>query len=177
MPSLAGNYRRPRHRDSHSSTRRRTLSPGHCTDIDFMTSSFDAIPASLGQQLLLRHVHPHDPPGRTCFKALTRNRKFESMFPRIRLGDGASRARDHCRSQASNGLARDLLARHARLNCDLMEGNLVAPKFARDFLRMIDLVTPDALESICKEHRKPGNQKASARRSSFAPAQSHAAQT
>ena len=49
----------------------------------------------------------------------------------------------------------DLIARHARLNLDLLEGNCVAPKFARDFLRMIDLVAPDALEGIWQEHRKP----------------------
>lgn len=30
---------------------------------DFVAASFDSIPEAIGSELLLRHVHPHDPPG------------------------------------------------------------------------------------------------------------------
>jgi hypothetical protein len=125
-------------------------------DIDFMTSSFDAIPASLGQQLLLRHVHPHDPPGKNMLQGVDPETEV-----RIDVFRAYGSEMERLVPVTIAGLRlqmvslEDLLARHARLNCDLMEGNLVAPKFARDFLRMIDLVTPDALESIWQEHRKP----------------------
>jgi hypothetical protein len=48
----------------------------------------------------------------------------------------------------------DLAARHARLCWDLVDGKCVAPKFARDFLRMVELVRLDRMESIWREHRK-----------------------
>jgi hypothetical protein len=34
-------------------------------DLDFVVASFDSIPETIGSELLLRHVHPHDPPGKT----------------------------------------------------------------------------------------------------------------
>ena len=125
-------------------------------DIDFMTSSFDAIPASLGKELLLRHVHPHDPPGRNMLQGIAPEtgiridvfRAYGSEMERLVPVTIAG-----LRLQMVSH--EDLVARHARLNCDLLDGNFVAPKFARDFLRMIDLVTPDALDSIWQEHRKP----------------------
>jgi hypothetical protein len=49
----------------------------------------------------------------------------------------------------------DIVARHARLNWDLMESKSVAPKFARDFLRLLGYVKTDEMESIWREHRKP----------------------
>jgi len=33
-------------------------------DLDFVAASFDSIPETIGSELLLRHVHPHDPPGK-----------------------------------------------------------------------------------------------------------------
>jgi len=33
-------------------------------DLDFVAASFDSIPEAIGSELLLRHVHPHDPPGK-----------------------------------------------------------------------------------------------------------------
>ena len=49
----------------------------------------------------------------------------------------------------------DIVARLARLSWDLMEGKPVAPKYVRDFLRLLELVTTDEIESIWQEHRKP----------------------
>ena len=47
----------------------------------------------------------------------------------------------------------DLLARHLRLTWDLAEGKSVAPKYARDFLRLVDHAT-DEIEPIWRDHRK-----------------------
>ncbi len=44
------------------------LRPLH--DIDFMASSFDCIPKTMGSGLLLRHVHPSDPPAKTMLQAV-----------------------------------------------------------------------------------------------------------
>ena len=50
----------------------------------------------------------------------------------------------------------DLAARHARLNWDLIEGRPVAPKYARDFLRLVELVGDEDVEPVWQEHR-PGS--------------------
>src|SRR5271170_4698442 len=39
-------------------------------DIDFLAASFDRIPQALGNELLFRHVHPSDPPGKTLLQAV-----------------------------------------------------------------------------------------------------------
>jgi hypothetical protein len=51
----------------------------------------------------------------------------------------------------------DLVARHARLCCDLLHGQKLAPKYARDFLRMLDFAKADQIEDVWKEHRKPND--------------------
>lgn len=33
-------------------------------DLDFIAASFDCLPVSLGDLVISRHVHPHDPPGK-----------------------------------------------------------------------------------------------------------------
>jgi hypothetical protein len=125
-------------------------------DIDFMTASFDGIPGSIGKELLLRHVHPHDPPGRNMLQGVD-----PATHVRIDVFRAYGSEMERVVPVTVAGLRlrmvslEDLVARHARLNWDLAEGSCVAPKFARDFLRMIDLVEPDALESIWQEHRKP----------------------
>jgi hypothetical protein len=49
----------------------------------------------------------------------------------------------------------DLVARHARLCCDLLRHRPVAPKFARDFLRMAAFTPSATIEDVWQEHRKP----------------------
>lgn len=124
-------------------------------DIDFFTSSFDSIPKSLGCELLLRHVHPDDPPGKNMLQGVdgetevridifrAYGREMERALP-IELAGYAFRIAS----------LQDLVARHARLNWNLMEGKRVAPKYARDFLRMVDLVSTVEIEDIWQEHRK-----------------------
>jgi hypothetical protein len=46
------------------------LRPLH--DLDFIAASFDSIPETLGGNLLWRHVHPHDPPGKNMLQRVER---------------------------------------------------------------------------------------------------------
>jgi hypothetical protein len=117
-------------------------------DVDFLTDSFANIPDTLGSDFLLRHVHPLDPPGKTLLQAVD---------PETGVRVDVFRAYGSEMQRASGGVVslEDLVARHARLNWDLMEGKPVAPKYARDFLRMADLVSTEEIERIWQEHRKP----------------------
>jgi hypothetical protein len=48
-------------------------------DLDFVAASFDSIPETIGSELLLRHVHPHDPPGKTMLQGVdpkTKHQRF-----------------------------------------------------------------------------------------------------
>lgn len=42
----------------------------HLNDLDFVAASFDSIPETIGSELLLRHVHPQDPPGKTMLQGV-----------------------------------------------------------------------------------------------------------
>lgn len=125
-------------------------------DIDFITESFADIPETLGTELLLCHVHPNDSTGKNMFQAV--DPETEVRFDVFRAyGSELERAV----TVTIDGLAiemvsvQDIVARHARLNWDLMEGKPVAPKFARDFLRLLGYVEAEEMESIWPEHRKP----------------------
>ena len=39
-------------------------------DIDFLARTFDDIPASLAQDFLFRHVHPHAPPAKSLMQCV-----------------------------------------------------------------------------------------------------------
>src|SRR5579863_10531305 len=39
-------------------------------DIDFLADSFDGIPKTLAADFIFRHVHPHDPPGKTLLQSV-----------------------------------------------------------------------------------------------------------
>ena len=125
-------------------------------DIDFLVSSFESIPETLGRELLLRHVHPDDPPGKNMLQGVDRAtevridafRAYGLEMERTSLVEIAGFAFRMVSLQ-------DLIARHARLNWNLMEGKPVAPKYARDFLRIVNLVPTGEIEGIWQEHRKP----------------------
>ncbi len=125
-------------------------------NIDFVTDSFDSIPESLGAALLLCHVHPNDLPGKNLFQAI--DPKTEVRMDVFRAY-GSELERTVPVTIASFDFKmislHDIVARHARLNWDLMESKPVAPKFARDFLRLLEYVETDEIESIWREHRKP----------------------
>ncbi|HEY4741511.1 MAG TPA: hypothetical protein VIH76_13025 [Candidatus Acidoferrales bacterium] len=129
-------------------------------NIDFMAAAFDAIPKSLGSALLLRHVHPHDPPAKNMLQGVDQETRV-----RIDVFRAYGSEMERTSSIEIAGLVvnlvslQDLVARHARLNWDLMEGKLIAPKYARDFLRLLGLVQTAGIqiaemESIWREHRK-----------------------
>ena len=132
----------------------RAMRPLH--DIDFIAGAFASIPQTLVGSLLLRHVHPDDPPGKTMLQAVDPESRVRVDLFRA-YGGEMERA-----SELTLGALRlkvvsidDLVARHARLNWDLVEGKPVAPKYARDFRRLLALVETAAIEEVWQEHRKP----------------------
>ena len=125
-------------------------------DIDFVTASFDCIPQTLGSELLLRHVHPYDPPGKNMLQGVDPETEVRvDVFRAYGLEMERTSSIEIATVVLSVVSLQDLVARHARLNWNLMEGKPVAPKYARDFLRLVELVTTDEIESIWQEHRKP----------------------
>ena len=125
-------------------------------DLDFVAASFDSIPETIGSELLLRHVHPHDPPGKTMLQGVDPETGVRIDVFRAYGGEMERTSPITIAMLALRTVSlQDLVARHARLNWDLVEGRPVAPKYARDFLRLIDLVTTDEVERIWQEHRKP----------------------
>ena len=135
---------------------RSAIRPLH--DIDFIVSSFDCIPESLAEDFLLRHVHPDDPPGKTllqCFDPETAVRvdvfrAYGGVMNRLSPFDLFSRPFRIISVE-------DLTARAARLSWDLAANVPVAPKYARDFLRLLDIVSTDQVEAAWQEHRKPNS--------------------
>jgi hypothetical protein len=124
-------------------------------DIDFIAPSFEAIPQGLAQELLLRHVHPEDPPGKNMLQGV-----HPETAVRVDVFRAYGREIERLNPVTIAGLPfhvvslQDLVARHTRLNWDLVAGRPVAPKYVRDFLRMIDFVTTEEVQAIWLEHRK-----------------------
>lgn len=123
-------------------------------DLDFLVGGFEDIPASLGSALLLRHVHPKDPPAKTLLQGVDAATSVRVDVFRA-YGSEMERAEMVAGVPLRVVSLKDLVARHARLCWDLVDGKRVAPKFARDFLRMAQLVGADRVETIWGEHRKP----------------------
>jgi hypothetical protein len=125
-------------------------------DIDFLVDSFDCIPPTLGAELLLRHVHPSDPPAKTLLQAVDPASSVRVDVFRAYGGEmDRTEAADLCGLSVRMISLLDLAARHARLCWDLIDGKPVAPKYARDFLRLVEWVDSDRVEAIWQEHRKP----------------------
>lgn len=124
-------------------------------DIDFIAESFNVIPVSLGTKLLLSHVHPKDPPRKNMFQAVDPETKVRIDVFRA-YGSELERALPVKAAALPSKIVsiQDTVARHARLNWDLMENKPVAPKYARDFLRLLEYVEIGEIESIWPEHRK-----------------------
>ena len=123
-------------------------------DLDFVTASFDTIPVTLGNKLLVRHVHPHDPPGKNILQGVDPETQVRiDVFRAYGLEMDRASVIEVATLAFKMVSLQDLVARHARLNWNLMEGKTIAPKYARDFLRLIELVTTDEVECIWQEHR------------------------
>jgi hypothetical protein len=125
-------------------------------DVDFIADGFEAIPVGIAAELMLRHVHPHDPPAKTMLQGVD-----PETAVRVDVFRGYGSVMERVVPAKVAGVAfpmvsfRDLVARHARLTWDLVEGRPVAPKYTRDFLRMVNLVSTAEIQSIWLEHRKP----------------------
>jgi hypothetical protein len=124
-------------------------------DLDFIAASFDCLPAGLGDVVLSRHVHPHDPPAKTMLQAVYPDTGLRIDVFRAYGGEMERTQNIELVDSAFQIVAfEDLVARHARLCCDLLRGQSLAPKFARDLLRMLDFAKPDHIENVWREHRK-----------------------
>jgi len=125
-------------------------------DIDFLTASFDRIPESLGNGLLLRHIHPSDPPGKTLLQAVD-----EELAMRVDVIRAYGSEMERVSEIEVSGIPlrivslADVEAAHALVCWDLMLEKKVDPKYARDFLRMLALVKSEEIEEVWEEHRKP----------------------
>jgi hypothetical protein len=124
-------------------------------DLDFIAPSFDCLPSSLGDSVISRHVHPYDAPGKTMLQAVDPNTSVRIDVFRA-YGSEMDRAQKIEVLQFEFHIVafEDLVTRHARLCCDLLRGQTIAPKYARDFLRMLGVVNPGHIENIWQEHRK-----------------------
>jgi hypothetical protein len=124
-------------------------------DIDFIVSSFDCIPESLSRDFLLRHVHPNDPPGKTLLQCVDEEtgvrvdvfRAYGAVMSRVQPIDLGF---ETFRMVSKN----DLTARAARLSWNLCEGQPVAPKYVRDFLRLLEVSTTEEIDSVWQDHRQ-----------------------
>ncbi len=125
-------------------------------DIDFLAASFDRIPETLGNGLLLRHIHPSDPPGKTLLQAVDEELAIRVDVIRA-YGSEMERVSEIEVSGIPLGIVsmEDVEAAHALVCWDLMLEKKVDPKYARDFLRMLALVKSDEIEEAWQEHRKP----------------------
>jgi len=128
-------------------------------DLDFIAQTFDDIPSTLATSLLVRHVHPQDPPSRNMLQAV-------DAVTAIRVDIFRAYGAEWDRTVPVDLIGiplrmvplEDLLARHARLCWNMQEGKPVAAKFARDFLRMLEAADRAMMATVAglwEEHRKP----------------------
>jgi len=127
-------------------------------DIDFIADSFDSIPESLADDFLFRHIHPLDPPGRTMLQAIDRESALRIDVFRA-YGGAMSRTSNLDLSTGPIQLIslEDLVARAARLALDLAAGVPTPSKHVTDFQRLAELVDPAEMETVWRDHRKPGH--------------------
>src|SRR5262249_15370399 len=95
-------------------------------DLDFVAAGFDCLPASLGDSVISRHVHPHDPPAKMMWQAVDPDTAL--MIDVFRAyGNEMNRARKVDLLQCTLQVVafEDLVARHARLCCGLLRGQNV----------------------------------------------------
>jgi len=127
-------------------------------DIDFIVNAFDCIPRTLAGDLIFRHIHPFDPPGKTLLQSVDpdtalRIDVFRAYGATIRRASPMELPFGRFRVIALE----DLVARAARLALDIAVGVPVPSKHARDFLRLVALVDPNQVETAWRDHRKPAH--------------------
>jgi hypothetical protein len=135
----------------------REISARPLNDVDFITGSFDSIPASLGSDYLFRHVHPLDAPGKTLLQFVDpetalRIDVFRAFGDTMRRTSAVKLAGGTLRLIA----IQDLLARNARLALDLAGGVPIPSKYAADFLRLAE-TNPGGMETAWQDQRRPNH--------------------
>lgn len=127
-------------------------------DIDFVVSSFEDIPESLGEEFLFRHVHPLDPPGKTLMQLIDANTSLRVDLFRVY---GAIMSRTIPAVLPSGPVqvisVEDATARAVRLLLDLAAGVPVSAKHASDYQRLVRLVTLSGVQNAWQDHRKPSH--------------------
>ena len=125
-------------------------------DMDFVAGLFEDIPACLGSEMLLRHVHPFDAPAKTMLQCVD-----EETALRVDLLRAYGEEMQRVVPVKLEGLrlnmisVEDVQGAHARVVWELVMGRRVAPQHARDFLRLQPLVANSQMEEIWQEHRTP----------------------
>jgi len=127
-------------------------------DIDLLVDMFAAIPTTFADDLIFRHVHPHDPPGKTLLQGIAMETAARVDVFRA-YGDTMERAVPVklCGMNLRMVSLEDLTARTARLCMDLAANLKVPAKHTRDFLRLLAFVEIKAIEPIWADHRKSGH--------------------
>jgi hypothetical protein len=142
----------------HRLQRGHTASARKLGGIDFIAETFDRVPEGLADDFMFRHIHPFDPPGKTLLQAVDAESAVRIDVFRT-YTDILNRSSDLI---FPTGIVRlisleDLIARLARLTLDLA-GQVETPaKHALDFLRLMELVDPKAVEAAWCDHRKPAH--------------------
>lgn len=127
----------------------------HLNDLDFIVPAFEDIPRTLAQGFLLRHVHPDDPPGKNLLQCIDPGTKLRIDVFRAYGSEMKRLVRVEIAGISVRMVSLgDMVARHARLSWDLVDGKAVASKFARDFLRMAEVIEYDEVQDIWPDHRK-----------------------
>ncbi len=132
--------------------------PRALNDLDFVAESFDCIPETLPDDFLFRHIHPFDPPGKILLQMIDADAALRiDVFHAC--GQTMSRAvhTDQPFGPLRMVSLEDLVARVVRLLLDLADGVPVTSKHARDYLRFVGLVDPDAMQTTWQDHRKPAH--------------------
>ena len=128
----------------------------HLNDLDFIVPAFADIPRTLAEGFLFRHVHPDDPPGKILLQCIDPEAKLRIDIFRAY---GSEMKRLIRVNVAGNSIQMvslvDMAARHARLSWDLTDGKAVPSKFARDFLRMAEVIQCDEVQRVWPEHKRP----------------------
>ena len=127
-------------------------------DIDFVTASFDGIPATLGADFVFRHVHPLDPPGKTILQLVDADAVLRvDVFRAYGATMSRTRPLDFPFGPMRIISREDVLARTARLLLDLRSGVPVAAKHAKDYPRLEKLMAVSDVEAAWQDHRRPGH--------------------
>ena len=125
-------------------------------DLDFVVDSFVAVPATLKDDVLFRHVHPLDPPGKLVLQFIDPERAL-----RVDVFRSSGGTMDRTSPVAVRDVAvrlvslEDLTARTARILLDLANGVPTAAKYVHDYVRLEELVEPRQVEPAWRDQRKP----------------------